>query len=449
MLDSLDHRLLAALQADGQATAQELAERLPLSASQIGRRRQRLEAEGYVTGYRATLSPERLGLAVEAFIQVAMAAHTAENARDFRALTRRTPEVTGAWTLTGEADYLLRVHCRDLAGAEPAGAGGAAAASGGGAGAQPDRDGPHQARRAAADPGRRLMARALWIDRGRAWRSCARRRWRRAPGDVVVETRFSGISRGTEALVCRGGVPRAERDAHALRRCRRASFPFPVKYGYAAVGRVAEGPAASARAATSSCCIRTRTDSPAPAEMAVPLPPGCRRRRAVLAANMETALNVVWDAGAAPGDRIAVVGAGAVGALAGWLCARLPGSRGDAGRHQPRRAPRWRPRSAAASPRPTRRPDACDLVIHASATGEGLATALAAGGAARPRWSRRAGTATGPPTVGLGGAFHSRRLRLVSSQVGAGADRAPGALERPCGGSRWRCGCSPTRRSTR
>jgi DNA-binding Lrp family transcriptional regulator len=114
MLDSLDHRLLAALQADGQATAQVLAERLPLSPSQISRRRQRLEAEGFVTGYRATLSAERVGLTVEAFIQVAMAAHTAENARDFRELTRRTPEVTGAWTLTGEADYLLRVHCRDL-----------------------------------------------------------------------------------------------------------------------------------------------------------------------------------------------------------------------------------------------------------------------------------------------------------------------------------------------
>ena len=115
MLDSFDHRLLTALQADGQASAHDLAKHLPLSPSQIGRRRQRLEAEGYITGYRATLSPERLGLAVEAFIQVAMAAHTSENARDFRALTRHTPEITGAWTLTGEADYLLRVYCPDLA----------------------------------------------------------------------------------------------------------------------------------------------------------------------------------------------------------------------------------------------------------------------------------------------------------------------------------------------
>lgn len=114
MLDSLDHRLLAALQANGQATALDLSGHLPLSPSQIGRRRQRLEADGYITGYRATLSAERVGLTVEAFIQVSMAAHTAENARDFRTLTRHTPEITGAWTLTGEADYLLRVHCQDL-----------------------------------------------------------------------------------------------------------------------------------------------------------------------------------------------------------------------------------------------------------------------------------------------------------------------------------------------
>lgn len=115
MLDRLDLRLLAELQADGQATAQDLAARLPLSASQIGRRRQRLEAEGYVTGYRATVAPEKLGLAVEAFVQVAMAAHTEANARDFRRLAQATPGITGAWTLTGESDYLLRVHCADLA----------------------------------------------------------------------------------------------------------------------------------------------------------------------------------------------------------------------------------------------------------------------------------------------------------------------------------------------
>jgi DNA-binding Lrp family transcriptional regulator len=115
MLDRLDRRLLAELQRDATASAQDLAQRLPLSPSQIGRRRQRLEAEGFVTGYRATLAPDRLGLSVEAFIEVTMAAHTEANARDFRALARRQPDVTGAWTLTGETDYLIRVHCEDLA----------------------------------------------------------------------------------------------------------------------------------------------------------------------------------------------------------------------------------------------------------------------------------------------------------------------------------------------
>ncbi len=114
MLDQIDSRLLAALQLDGQLTAQELGERLAMSPSQAGRRRQRLEAEGYITGYRAIIAPEKVGLGVEAFIRIVMATHTAENARDFVRMTRTAPEIIGAWTLTGEADYLLRVFCIDL-----------------------------------------------------------------------------------------------------------------------------------------------------------------------------------------------------------------------------------------------------------------------------------------------------------------------------------------------
>jgi DNA-binding Lrp family transcriptional regulator len=115
MLDPIDLRLLSLLQQDARLTAEALGERLNLSPSQAGRRRQRLEAEGYIDGYRATLNPGRLGLHVEAFIRIVMATHTAENARDFVRLTRVRPEITGAWTLTGEADYLLRVWCADLA----------------------------------------------------------------------------------------------------------------------------------------------------------------------------------------------------------------------------------------------------------------------------------------------------------------------------------------------
>jgi len=114
MLDSIDSLLFQALQKDAHLTAQELGDVLNLSPSQAGRRRQRLEEDGYITGYRARLDPARLGLNVQAFIQVAMVSHTPEAARSFRTLTRARPEVVSAWTLTGEADYLLRVYCTDL-----------------------------------------------------------------------------------------------------------------------------------------------------------------------------------------------------------------------------------------------------------------------------------------------------------------------------------------------
>jgi DNA-binding Lrp family transcriptional regulator len=114
-LDAADLELLATLQRDSAKTAQELGDALNMSASQAGRRKQRLEAEGYIAGYRAYLSPEKVGLSVQGFIQVVMATHTEKNARDFVQLTKTRPEIVGAWTLTGEADYLLRVYCRDLA----------------------------------------------------------------------------------------------------------------------------------------------------------------------------------------------------------------------------------------------------------------------------------------------------------------------------------------------
>ncbi|MEH7828525.1 Lrp/AsnC family transcriptional regulator [Gemmobacter denitrificans] len=113
-MDDIDSRLLDALQQNATLTAQELSDVLNLSPSQIARRRQRLEAEGFVTGYVARLDPEALGLAVQAFVQVQMAAHNADNARSFASLVSTLPEVVAAWTLTGEADYMLRVWCEDL-----------------------------------------------------------------------------------------------------------------------------------------------------------------------------------------------------------------------------------------------------------------------------------------------------------------------------------------------
>jgi len=235
-----------------------------------------------------------------------------------------------------------------------------------------------------------------------------------APGDLVIETLFSGISRGTERLVLAGAVPPSE---HDRMRCplQEGAFPFPVKYGYCAVGRVVDGPA-ERLGRTVFALAPHQSRFACPPGLAHPLPEGLPPARAVLAANMETALTVVWDSGAGPGDRIAVVGAGVGGALAGWLCARLPGAQVTLVDSQPDRA-----RLAAALGCGFAAPEAAggeaDVVLHASASPAGLATALALAGpeATVVEASWYGDRAVPAP---LGGAFHSRRLRLVSSQVG-------------------------------
>ncbi len=114
-MDDTDARLLAALQRHAHLTAQELGEMLHLSPSQAGRRRQRLEADGYIRGYAARLDPERLGLHVQGFVQVHLATHRPDVVRGFARLIELRDEITSAWIMTGEADYLLRVYCADLA----------------------------------------------------------------------------------------------------------------------------------------------------------------------------------------------------------------------------------------------------------------------------------------------------------------------------------------------
>lgn len=114
MLDPIDLRLLTALQKDAHLTAQDLSAQLNLSASQIGRRRQRLEGEGYITGYSARLDPVRLGLNVQGFVQVHLGTHRPEHSAGFARLMANCPEIVSAWTMTGDADYLLRVYCEDL-----------------------------------------------------------------------------------------------------------------------------------------------------------------------------------------------------------------------------------------------------------------------------------------------------------------------------------------------
>lgn len=113
-MDESDTRILSLLQTNAMLTAQELGERINLSPSQAARRRARLEADGYVAGYAARLDPARIGLTVQAFVQVQMATHTPDRAKGFEALLQTQPEVVSVWTLTGEADYLLHVWCADL-----------------------------------------------------------------------------------------------------------------------------------------------------------------------------------------------------------------------------------------------------------------------------------------------------------------------------------------------
>lgn len=114
MLDDIDKRLLAALQKNAQLTATQLGELLNMSSSQAGRRRQRLETEGIIKAQVARLDAAALGLHVQGFVQVHLATHSVEQSRSFKRLVDTTPQITDAWTMTGDADYLLRVYCSDL-----------------------------------------------------------------------------------------------------------------------------------------------------------------------------------------------------------------------------------------------------------------------------------------------------------------------------------------------
>lgn len=194
------------------------------------------------------------------------------------------------------------------------------------------------------------------------------------------------------------------------------SFGFPVKYGYAAVGRIVAG-APGRLGEVVFALAPHQSHFACPAAMVHPLPAGLPPGRAVLAANMETALNVVWDSGAGPGDRVVVVGAGVVGALAAALCARMPGAEVTLVDIAPARAGLAAALGCGFAAPEGLPPGGADVVIHASASAAGLATALAAAGpeaaVVEASWY---GAAEVPAP--LGAAFHSQRLRLIGSQVG-------------------------------
>ena len=232
--------------------------------------------------------------------------------------------------------------------------------------------------------------------------------------DVVVQALYSGISRGTEALVFGGRVPRSEWDRMRAP-FQAGEFPAPVKYGYSCVGRVVSGPDELA-GQTVFVLHPHQTRFVVPASAVHVLPDRILPARAVLAASLETALNGIWDARPHVGDRIAVIGAGVVGCLAAWLGSRIPGCDVELVDINPRRA-------AIASAlgvrfaEPMAAVDDADLVVHASGAPAGLdlALRLAAVEATVVELSWF-GDQTVP--LSLGGAFHARRLTIASSQVG-------------------------------
>ena len=235
-----------------------------------------------------------------------------------------------------------------------------------------------------------------------------------AAGEVRVRALYGAISRGTERLVCEGRVPPGE-----FGRMRPpfmgGAFPYPVKYGYATVGRVEAG-LPTLRDRIVFALHPHQSLFTVPADKVIPIPVGVPPQRAVLAANMETALNALWDGAPGPADRIAVVGGGVVGLLVARLAARLPGTEVTVVDIAPARAEFARALGAGFAT-PDAAPGDCDLVFHASATAAGLATALRLAGE-EATIVELSWYGAGDVAAPLGERFHSHRLRLISSQVG-------------------------------
>ncbi|ODU03859.1 MAG: dehydrogenase [Pseudonocardia sp. SCN 72-86] len=239
------------------------------------------------------------------------------------------------------------------------------------------------------------------------------------PGEVLVRTSFSGVSRGTEAVVFRGGVPESQREVMRAP-FQEGDFPGPVKYGYLNVGAVEQGPA-DLMGRNVFCLYPHQTHYVVPATAVTPIPDDVPPTRAVLAGTVETAVNAVWDAAPLVGDRIAVVGAGMVGCAVAAVLAGLPGARVQLVDPLTSRS------SVAAALHtgfalPGDADGDCDLVFHTSATSEGLARSLELladeGEVVDMSWY-----GDRPVTLPLGEGFHPRRLTIRSSQVGTVSPR--------------------------
>ena len=263
------------------------------------------------------------------------------------------------------------------------------------------------------------MARSLWYTAPHTVETRSHRLPQLLPGWLTIETHYSAISRGTEQLIWHGAVPESEW-LRMRAPFQDGDFPFPVKYGYSAAGVVIDGPPEWIGANTFA--LHPHQDIFAlPIDQVTRLPADVPLKRATLAANMETALNAVWDSGVGPGEKIVIVGAGVVGLLVTYLTARIPGTDVTVIDVAPERRAIVEAMGAtfaqagnAAAPATG---DDADVVFHTSASAPGLASAIDACGfeAALVELSWYGDRTTG---VNLGGAFHAKRLRLISSQVG-------------------------------
>jgi NADPH:quinone reductase-like Zn-dependent oxidoreductase len=245
------------------------------------------------------------------------------------------------------------------------------------------------------------------------------------PDEARVRALFSGISRGTERLVFTGQVGASEWERMRAP-LQAGQFPFPVKYGYCAVGQVEIGPA-ELQGRTVFCLHPHQDMFNAPVSMLMPIPPAIPARRATLAANAETALNALWDAGAGPGDRIVIVGAGIVGLMVAAIAVQLPAAEvtvvdvdGDRQAVVEALGARFaKPGSADIVV------GDADIVVHTSVSQAGLNTAILAA-AFEATIIELSWYGDKPVTIDLGGSFHSKRLKLISSQVGhVSATRRP------------------------
>ncbi|MEU2664807.1 zinc-binding alcohol dehydrogenase [Micromonospora sp. NPDC007220] len=243
------------------------------------------------------------------------------------------------------------------------------------------------------------------------------------PDEVLVRSRYSGVSRGTETLVFAGRVPA---DQHAAMRApfQEGDFPAPVKYGYLNVGVVEGGPD-ELRGRTVFCLHPHQTAYVVPAGAVVPVPDAVPPARAVLAGTVETAVNALWDAAPLVGDRVSVVGGGMVGCCVAALLARFPGVRVELVDTDPARATVAAALGVGFAP-PEEAAGGRDLVVHASATAAGLQRSLEL---LRPEGTVVELSWYGDRTVALalGGAFHSGRLSVRGSQVGAVAPARRGS----------------------